>query len=440
MISSEPNISVGILEGKRVVYGTFNGPYELPNSIRLKGTFCAKCENNTLVLYDDEGIEVVKSRELYCKPIGNATFTINDVTVGKNFHWEKKEHQTFEGILRLSLVNDGSIIVINEIGIESYIKSVISSEMSAESPLEFLKAQAIVSRSWLVAMLERKKKNTQPYQTNYTEEQIIRWYDCNDHIAYDVCADDHCQRYQGVTKVISQSVKEAVNNTRGTYLVQGNEICDARFSKSCGGRTELFETCWEDSHHAYLQSISDSEVEFAPITSEAEAEKWILSSPEAFCNIADTKVLEQILPSLDQKTTDFFRWKVKYSREELEEIIRQKSGFDPGKLMEITPLQRGPSGRIHKLRITGTKRSVVIGKELEIRRWLSETHLYSSAFIVRNEGNKNNPPDNFVFYGAGWGHGVGLCQIGSAVMALKGYSAEKILRHYFNNCELKKFY
>jgi stage II sporulation protein D len=339
---------------------------------------------------------------------------------------------------------DGTFSVINIIEVEIYLKSVIASEMSAEAPFELLKAHAITSRSWLVAMLERQQKfrgvSVYKQQSFETADEIIRWYDREDHVFFDVCADDHCQRYQGITKIISKSVTKAIEATRGTFLVAGHEVCDSRFSKACGGRTELFENCWEETPISYLQSVSDSSMDYPPMLDEVNAERWFNSSPDVYCNTTNGKMLQHVLPSYDQETTDFFRWKVEYSREQLEEILSMKSGIDFGTVMDFIPIKRGPSGRIVQLKIVGSNRTMIVGKELEIRRWLSKSHLYSSAFIVNIERDVNGLPVNFIFHGAGWGHGVGLCQIGAAVMASKGFTAEEIVKHYFKGAELKKLY
>jgi SpoIID/LytB domain protein len=271
-------------------------------------------------------------------------------------------------------------------------------------------------------------------------DELIRWYDREDHDVYDVCADDHCQRYQGITKIISAQAGDAILETRGMVITSGEKICDARYSKACGGLTENFETAWDDIHVAYLASISDSPVYHHPISNEEEAARWILSEPVAYCNTEDTRILEKILPDFDRETKDFFRWIVQYPREELEEILREKSGFDLGTLQAIVPLQRGPSGRISRLKLVGSRKSIIVGKELEIRRWLSRSHLYSSAFVVKAHHNVNGEVERFVFHGAGWGHGVGLCQIGAAVMASKGFSAKEILGHYFPGTELRRLY
>jgi SpoIID/LytB domain protein len=348
------------------------------------------------------------------------------------------EDQTFQGDLILLPRKDGTIAAINEIPLEDYLKSVISSEMSGAAPMEFLKAHAILSRSWVLAALGRKKKTKEtsiPAKRIIEKDgEVIRWYDREDHDLFDVCSDDHCQRYQGITKIVSEQAEQAVRETRGMVITYQDEICDARYSKACGGLTEDFDTAWYDKRVPYLGSISDASVPHQPIGTEEEASRWILSDPEAYCNTKDEHLLEKILPDFDRETIGFFRWAIEYSRGELEEVLREKSGFDFGTLQEIVPLSRGPSGRISRLKIVGSKRSMVVGKELEIRRWLSRSHLYSSAFLVTFEAGR------VIFHGAGWGHGVGLCQIGAAVMATRGFSAEEILRHYFRGVEIKKVY
>jgi SpoIID/LytB domain protein len=376
--------------------------------------------------------------------LNGATCTLCNVTIGIHFHWERKEDQTFESNLHFLTDANGTVSAINEIGVEQYLQSVISSEMNAEAPGELLKAHAITSRSWLAAMLERQKKfknvRMPSQRSQETKDEILRWYDREDHTHFDVCADDHCQRYQGITKVIANSAKEAVSATRGQFLVHNNEICDARFSKACGGRTELFEHTWEETPIPYLQSISDSDQVHPQLLSEADAERWILSSPDAYCNTSDGGILKQVLPSFDQETTGFFRWKVEYTQEQLVHILYTKSEIDFGMVMDLVPLSRGPSSRMYKLKVVGSRRTIIVGKELEIRRWFSKSHLYSSAFIVKTERDAKGIPAKFTLFGAGWGHGVGLCQIGAAVMAAKGYKAEEIVKHYFRKSELKKLY
>ncbi len=444
MNNTEPTISVGIYEGRPVAAGILTGLFSINDSASARGEFRVEIQKDRLVMTDGSGKEIAQSEEISCSPAAGGTFTLRDVVIGVQFHWERQEDQIFEGKLRFLLRQDGTITAINEISIEAYLKSVISSEMSAEAPIELLKAHAITSRSWLVAMLEREKKfkhvDTPSRRSRETNDEIIRWYDREDHHDFDVCADDHCQRYQGVSKMISPVAAQAVEETHGVFLVYNNAICDARFSKACGGISEAFENAWEEAPVPYLRPISDSSINHAWIASEPQAEQWILSSPEAYCNTTDGKILRQILPSFDQETTDFFRWKVDYRREELEEILLAKAGINFGKLLDLIPVQRGPSGRIIKLKIIGSEKSIVVGKELEIRRWLSKSHLYSSAFVVRAERDKNGVPIRFSLHGAGWGHGVGLCQIGAAVMAIKGFQADEIVTHYFQNAELRKLY
>ena len=444
MIQAEPKIRVGIVEHGREIQGEFNGQFELPTTVRLQGAFSARSAGDRIVIFDYDGTEVMKGREIVCRPLSGGTFTLKGVTIGINFHWERKEDQTFEGSLWLLAAPDGTITAINEIGLEDYLKSVISSEMSAEAPLELLKAHAITSRSWLAAMLEKQKRGkntgTPAQRSRETEGEIVRWYDREDHSSFDVCADDHCQRYQGTTKIISEGAHSAIQATRGSFLVYENEICDARFYKACGGLTENFENAWEETPVPYLRVVADSTQKYPPIVSEEAARQWICSSPEAYCNTTDAAILRQILPSFDQETTDFFRWQARYRRQELEQIVGAKSGIDFGTIMDLIPLHRGPSGRIIRLKIVGTKRTITVGKELEIRRWLSNSHLYSSAFVVETDRDQDGVPTYFTLQGAGWGHGVGLCQIGAAVMAERGKKAEEIVLHYFRGAHLQRLY
>ena len=442
MISREPNLRVGIIDHCRDVQGSFNGVFTSDGHQQLKGNFDARLADGQIVLAGTDESFTITAKEIHCANVSGGTFTLRDVSIGMQFHWERKEEQTFRGNLTLMPRADGTITIINEIPLEEYLASVISSEMSGEGPLEFLKAHAIASRSWLAAMLGREERNIDidPERSIWSDNELMRWYDREDHDIFDVCADDHCQRYQGITRMNSESVQQAIESTRGLFLVLGEEICDARFSKACGGLTEEFENTWEDRHLPYLESISDSSVQHPKIVSEQAAEDWILSNPDAYCNTTDESILRKILPAFDRETKNFFRWAVDYERQELEEIIASKSRIDFGTLLNLVPVQRGASGRINRLMIEGSKKTLIVGKELEIRRWLSKTHLYSSAFIVMAERESDGTPKHFLLYGAGWGHGVGLCQIGAAVMATKNFSAEEILKHYFRNSQLKKLY
>ena len=436
----EPEINVGIVSAKEIHF-------------TLNGHFFAKGEtvsDNQVVSFSEGGILWNESlyRELTFTPQDDQnSFSLYDVTIGLNYHWERQETQVFSGTLKL-VVDEEKIVAINILPVEEYLTSVISSEMNANSSLELLKAHAVVSRSWLFAQIEKRKalrgKDEGFFSFTKTKEEYIRWYDREDHTIFDVCADDHCQRYQGITKATNATVAEAVKATRGRLLMYDKKICDARYSKCCGGATEEFENCWENTHYPYLSSIRDTDKEenlpLPDLTKEEEAERWIRKAPKSFCDTHDKKILSQILNNYDQETTDFYRWKVRYTQTELAELIRTNTKSDYGAIIDLIPVQRGPSGRICKLKIVGTLKTFTIGKEMEIRRVLSDSHLFSSAFVVDKGEVKEGIPQNFILSGAGWGHGVGLCQIGAAVMGEKGYSYEEILLHYYKGAEIRKFY
>lgn len=435
-----PIIRVGIMTEKSVVF-VFNGEYVQEESAGfLVGERKALFENGRIMfdgkLYDTLLFEPVSS---------TASFDLRAVTIGVDFHWQRKEDQRFRGALNL-VAGEKGIIVINQIDTEEYLTSVISSEMSATATAEFLKAHAVISRSWLLAQISKNHrlidKDKSVYQSTYrTCEELIRWYDREDHDLFDVCADDHCQRYQGITRATSSTVQEVIRTTRGEILIMDEEICDTRFSKCCGGITEKFEYVWEPTPHSYLTALYDSERrDFPDLTVEEEADRWIRTSPPAFCNTQDKDILSQVLNNYDQETTDFYRWKVVYPQAQLAELIRRKSGMEVGEIIDLLPLKRGASGRIEKLKITGSHLTYIIGKELEIRRTLSDTHLYSSAFVIDKESVENGIPGRFVLTGAGWGHGVGLCQIGAAVMGTQGYDYKRILTHYYPGAMIEKRY
>ena len=368
-----------------------------------------------------------------------ATFTLHDVTIGIGFHWERKEEQTFPGQLKF-IVEDGLVRAINILPVEEYLTSVISSEMKPTASREFLRAHAVISRSWVLAQLRspyRKADAAKPITNDHILNRIIKWYDHDQHTLFDVCADDHCQRYQGRTRIISAAAQAAVKDTFGQTLVSEGHLCDARFSKCCGGITEEFETCWQDEHKPYLVALRDSSINegaLPDLTVEENARQWILSEPKSFCNSADGNILSESLNGYDLETPDFYRWTVEYTTAQISDIFRRKSGLDIGDIVDLRPIKRGPSGRIYELEIQGTKSTVTIGKELEIRRTLSESHLFSSAFVIEKT------QDGFILKGAGWGHGVGLCQIGAAVMAAKGYTYREILQHYYPHTSLGRFY
>ena len=435
----EPIVSVGIVSASKLCF-SLNAPYTVCGSQRCGKQVVELSEGRILwenALYD----------ELLFEPTdAQSSFTLEDVTIGVNFHWERKEAQSFLGKLRF-IVQDNNICAINELPVETYLTSVISSEMCATSSLELLKAHAVISRSWLLAQMEQRKaeNNNVEKQPSFfkTNEEIVRWYDREDHKRFDVCADDHCQRYQGITKAANKHVVEAIQQTAGEILTRHGEICDARYSKCCGGAVEEFQYCWENIKKPYLQALPDTLPDSTPLpdlTDEAIARQWILSSTDAFCNTTDQKVLSQVLNDFDQETTDFYRWSQTYSQAEVKQLLEEKLEVLFGDIIDLVPLSRGKSGRIYRLKIVGKERTLIIGKELEIRRSLSKSHLYSSAFIVEKADIKDGVPQKFIIKGAGWGHGVGLCQIGAAMMGKQGYRYEEILLHYYKGAEITKAY
>ena len=446
---TEPQIAVGILSGKEIQF-SFPDEFISSDGIAISGIQQAVYRKGKIYWQEKE------YDELSFIPRQNTSsfFELQDVTIGINFHWERKEVQRFKGELKI-IVEDDKLTAINIISIENYLTSVISSEMSATASLELLKAHAVISRSWLLNKLkienEKLKNKMQPdsaaiSQFSILNSQFIKWYDHEAHKNFDVCADDHCQRYQGITRASTSRAIEAVSATRGEVLMYEGKICDARFSKCCGGAFEEFQNCWENVRHPYLIGQRDSQTEnkLPDLTVEVEADKWIRTSPVAFCNTQDKEILSQVLNNYDQETADFYRWKVSYSQEELSELIHKRSGIGFGKIIDLIPVERGTSGRLVRLKIVGTLRTLTIGKELEIRRTLSTSHLYSSAFVVdkeyKEEEEEQEIPSRFILTGAGWGHGVGLCQIGAAVMGEQGYKYEEILSHYYPGSTIERQY
>ncbi|HKS42630.1 MAG TPA: SpoIID/LytB domain-containing protein [Blastocatellia bacterium] len=446
----EPVIKVGLMTGASSARITLAGRFVNDSGEEVDGgDYIVSIDEGVVAL---EGPTPFRSSSILLAPVDfdSCRITVHDITIGIDFHWQRKEAQQFQGSLRLN-AGHGGLIVINELPLESYLVSVISSEMSASCPTELLRAHAIVSRSWLLAQLNNlsneagERDDRSSGAIDESSQQIIRWYDRENHADFDVCADDHCQRYQGISKAFSESAFDAIGSTRGKALIWNDEICDARYSKSCGGMTEVFRAAWEDRDVPYLTAIYDGrgrvEEYQMPLTDEANSEAWIRSQPPAYCNTDSAELLARILPGFDQETRDFYRWKIVYSQDELREIIAARLGFDMGRILALEPAERGESGRIIKLAIKAEKRNLVIGKELEIRRALSRSHLYSSAFVVETErGDASGYPQSFTLVGAGWGHGVGLCQIGAAVMADEGHSHESILTHYFRGATLDSLY
>ena len=403
--SHELSVNVGIMSAPEIQY-------------ELHGSFES----------DAEGAE-------FCPLSSDSYFTLKDVTIGVDFHWQRKENQSFLGKLKLKKSGDLTL-ALNIVPVEDYLTSVISSEMSADASLELLKAHAVISRSWVLAQICHKASASGHVDMLDTPEERVKWYDHDDHVDFDVCADDHCQRYQGITRASRAQVRSAILSTWGEVLMYGDELCDARFSKCCGGAFEEFQYCWEPRRHDYLVAARDA-VDGAPLpdlTVEANAREWILGRPDAFCSDVDESILAQVLNNYDRETVDFYRWIVDYDVDELSEIVRERSGIDFGEIRDLVPLARGTSGRIYRLKIVGSKHTMIVGKELEIRKWLSRSHLYSSAFMVERTLH------GFRLHGAGWGHGVGLCQIGAAVMGERGFNYRQILSHYFKDAEIRSIY
>jgi SpoIID/LytB domain protein len=438
-MNQQPSIQVGIMAATEISFGLHG---DFGSDIRSNKTFHAALHRNEIILTAENGIKQTANEFYFRSSAETDFFLLKNVTIGIGFHWEQQEEQRFSGDLRL-IIESGKVRAINIVPLEDYLRSVISSEMSAASSLELLKAHAVISRSWLLAQIERSKRpQSKNSHTQNTPDELIRWYDREDHTLFDVCADDHCQRYQGITKIISQKASDAIKATFGQVLFGDHEICDARFSKCCGGISENFEHVWEPQPHSYLIRIRDTgtATRMLDLRIEEEAEKWIRSNPPAFCNTSDKRVLSQVLPDFDQVTSDFYRWQVTYSQKELSSLILKKTGIDFGEIISLEPVERGYSARLIKLKITGTKKTLILGKELEIRRALSTSHLYSSAFVIDHLDMQNGIPQKIVLTGGGWGHGVGLCQIGAAVMGEQGYNYQEILAHYFRNTILKKLY
>lgn len=437
---TSPQVSVGITSGKEMDF-TLSGIYSCGSQAVVTGSQHVALSSSGLAM-DWNGMTVPSLLFTPTSCEGDS-FELEGVTIGVNFHWERREAQRFRGSLRL-IVADGKIIAINLIDVEEYLTSVISSEMKATSSLPLLRAHAVISRSWLLAQMEHRQQamRRQPFDS---AKEIVRWWDHDDHALFDVCADDHCQRYQGIGRVAGDDAAQAVSDTRGQVLTYAGRICDARFSKCCGGIMELFSSCWEDDDKPYLRARRDSlnPVDFPDLTLEENAEKWIAASPEAFCNCRDTRIISQVLNGydLEKDGTGLYRWEISVSQSNIRTYIAKAIGRDLGEIIALNPLQRGPSGRIVRLEIVGSDDTVVIGKELMIRRALSESHLPSSAFIVtaRNVDGRG-VPQTFMLRGAGWGHGVGLCQIGAAVMGERGFGYEEILRHYYPDSTLTTLY
>jgi stage II sporulation protein D len=442
----QPVLNVGIMSETHIDF-ILESVYHHGNTTLQPGLYSIGVKGSEMILQGNDVLMITDDQIVLLPVFHTNSFLLKNVTIGIQFHWEQKEDQRFTGGLRF-IREDGKIRVINTVYLENYLKSVISSEMSATASMELLKAHAVISRSWLIAQMDKNKRLSETGKTFNTNqvspEEIIRWYDREDHQNFDVCADDHCQRYQGITKILSVKAIDAVDATFGKVLVSGEEICDARFSKCCGGISESFENVWEPEPKIYLNAITDhvppGNSPAVDLRREEKSREWIMNSPAAFCNTTDEIVLAQVLPDFDRKTQDFFRWKTVYSQDELSALIKKRSGLDFGRILRLESLQRGFSGRISRLRIVGTNLTLIVGKELEIRKWLSPSHLYSSAFYAEYKDLMEGIPGKIILHGAGWGHGVGLCQIGAAMMGEMGYLYEEILNHYFQKATIEIIY
>jgi stage II sporulation protein D len=449
-VFEKPMISVGIMAAKRTVHIRLTGTFRMDRGVTLPpGEYTVRADKDRVFISNLGGENFVAQRSLALIPGSSqeSRVVLRRVPVGTGFHWQQYQDRTFEGHLEIQPIGGVNLQVINRLPLETYLCSVVGSEMSENAPPEFLKAHAVISRSWAMRRIGAKISPCSPAgaSTDQTDhDTILRWSGTQVHDGFDVCAEDHCQRYRGFQGEAASNPTRAVQNTQGEVLMYGDRICDTRYSKCCGGMTENFAAAWEDKEIPYLRGLPDNDQppspSCLPLSVESNARAWITGSPEAYCNVEDRDLLGSILPSLDSRTVDFFRWQTGYSQEELGQTIVQKTGRDLGQILDLVPLQRGASGRIIRLRIVGTMKSLTVGKELEIRRVLSPTHLYSSAFVVFKEPGTKNIPKAFRFVGAGWGHGVGLCQIGAAILALHGKTYRGILHHYFPRTDLRARY
>jgi len=444
----EPIVSVAIISNNEIAF-ELHGEFKCScNRKKCSGKYIVRYENNVITVSSESETFTIENNAIFTADgFESDTFLLRNVLIGKNFHWQQTENQRFQGSLKF-LIEDEVLTAVNVLPVEKYLTSVISSEMNATSSSELLKAHAIISRSWLLAQMDKSENiiaSDQKYKSEIrTDDELIKWYDKEDHVLYDVCADDHCQRYQGITKLVEHNAQEAVLATRGVVIKYDDKICDARFSKSCGGISESFENVWEPVEHPYLQKVIDYKYEpeefDLDLRKEKAADKWIRNNPPAYCNTTDEKILSQVLVDYDRTTTDFYRWRVEYTQDEISSLVKKRFGIDFGKIIDLVPVERGYSGRLIKLKIIGTNKTLTVGKELEIRKILSETHLYSSAFVIDKGEEVDGVPSKFTLIGAGWGHGVGLCQIGAAVMGEKGFTFDVILHHYFKNSNIKRIY
>ncbi len=436
MPNGEPTLRIGLAPACEAPRFFLCGRYDAGGTSLGPGWCVARARNGEVVVEWQETTVHARSPLILTPLLPSCSFTIADVPVGEGFHWAHREDLTWAGALELLHDGSGALVPVNHIGLEAYLESVVSSEMNPAAPPAFLEAHAVVARSWTLAQLARRESTPHPP----LGVDIWQWWDRKGHELFDFCADDHCQRYHGLTRRTPEVVS-AVQRTRGLVLMADSLVVDARFSKCCGGFTEEFATAWGDETPPGLVSVRD-----APgggrggVRDEGSAADWIRRPPPAYCGCDAAEILDVVLLPMDRATLAFFRWREVISQERVASLIEERTGAGIGAIRSLVPLRRGPSGRIFLLEVRGTKGSLRVGKELFIRRLLSPTHLKSSAFVVDAEGSFGEPPRSFTFTGAGWGHGVGMCQIGAGVMAARGHSCAEILTHYFPTSSLAQAY
>ena len=407
--TKEPLVSIGLIL-----------PVDKQKSVNIKTVSNLDYEIKSLENYILVNGE--KSNQFYLDELtGDFSYNINPVTAGRGFHWQKQIDISIKGSIKIRNI-DGYLFLINEIGIENYLMSVATSEMSGECPEALLEAQTIAARSWLIASEEQKHMG----------------------LGIDACNDDCCQRYQGI-KNISAKAKSAVFTTRGKFVIYNNKICDTRYSKSCGGISENNENVWYDNPKGYLRGVFDGCGNIPDFSDEEQLNRWIFEPQDCYCNneYVSKSELKRFLGSVDEEG-DYFRWEITYSNEQLTKIINKKLNESFDFIESLIPIKRGVSGRIMSLAITGKKDhekyQTLVDSEYDIRNALHPEFLYSSAFVINANSSVQSREEKVTLSGAGWGHGAGLCQIGALGMAIIGNSSEKILKHYFSSIEIKKLY
>jgi SpoIID/LytB domain protein len=347
--------------------------------------------------------------------VAGSPVAVFDVPVGTGYHWEQKEDRTYPETMIFLLDVNGKLAAVNAVPVETYLEGVVPSEMHPNFPEEALKAQAVAARSKALANLG-----------------LVHSAD-----PFDFCSDVHCQVYGGLSKTAA-SANRAVKKTAGLVLWEGGKIIDAVYGGVCGGHTEDVDKAWRTAPKRHLQGIADGPRQlkrYEPLDDESNVRSWIQDSPPSYCN-----TLTGSLPDALNYTKKYFRWEVTLPQDELRSQIERRLGRNLGAVRDLIPISRGVSGRITKLKIVGTNGEQIVEGELNVRKCLSSTTLWSSCFIVERKDGGSAPPESFTLRGAGWGHGIGMCQTGAAIMALKGYGFDRILKHYYKNVRIKKLY